>query len=52
MPGMTTPVSIINTHLNARKAAGVSIKRSQRAFARQMDILARLIPVKSPPARR
>lgn len=43
VPGMTTPISIINTHLNARKAAGVSIWRSQQAFDRQVEILANFI---------
>ncbi|QJR04387.1 endonuclease [Sphingobium yanoikuyae] len=40
VPGFDGPVSIVNTHLNARKAAGVAIARSQRAFDRQAGLLA------------
>lgn len=40
VPGFDRPVSIVNTHLNARKAAGVTIARSQRAFERQAGLLA------------
>ncbi|PZU64430.1 MULTISPECIES: endonuclease/exonuclease/phosphatase family protein [Sphingobium] len=40
VPGFDRPVSIVNTHLNARKAAGVAIARSQRAFDRQAGLLA------------
>ncbi|KEZ16017.1 Endonuclease/exonuclease/phosphatase family protein precursor [Sphingobium yanoikuyae] len=40
VPGFDRPVSIVNTHLNARKAAGVAIGRSQRAFDRQAGLLA------------
>jgi endonuclease/exonuclease/phosphatase family metal-dependent hydrolase len=40
VPGFDRPVSIVNTHLNARKAAGVAIVRSQRAFDRQAGLLA------------
>lgn len=39
VPGFDGPVSIVNTHLNARKAAGVAIARSQRAFDRQVGLL-------------
>jgi endonuclease/exonuclease/phosphatase family metal-dependent hydrolase len=35
VPGRKRPVAIADTHLNARKAAGVSIERSNVAFARQ-----------------
>ncbi|WHO39013.1 sphingomyelin phosphodiesterase [Sphingobium sp. AP49] len=40
VPGFDRPVSIVNTHLNARKAAGVAIARSQQAFDRQAGLLA------------
>ncbi len=40
VPGFAEPVSVVNTHLNARKASGVSIARSQHAFARQVMLLA------------
>ncbi|CAM5442158.1 endonuclease/exonuclease/phosphatase family protein [Sphingobium scionense] len=40
VPSIDRPVSVVNTHLNARKAAGVAIARSQRAFDRQAGILA------------
>lgn len=32
-------VSVVNTHLNARKAAGVAITRTQRAYARQVALM-------------
>ena len=32
-------ISIVNTHLNARKAAGVAIARTQRAYARQVALM-------------
>lgn len=40
VPGIDRPVAVVNTHLNARKAAGVSIARSLRAFDRQAGLLA------------
>lgn len=43
VPGIDAPVSIVNTHLNARKAAGVPVERSLRAFARQVDLMARFV---------
>ncbi|CAN5246647.1 hypothetical protein BH10PSE12_BH10PSE12_04410 [soil metagenome] len=43
VPGSPLPVSIVNTHLNARKAAGVPVIRTQHAFARQVDLMARFI---------
>ncbi|MCI4591751.1 endonuclease/exonuclease/phosphatase family protein [Sphingobium sp. BYY-5] len=48
VPGFATPVSIVNTHLNARKAAGVPIARSQRAFARQVSLLADFVRAQVP----
>ena len=43
VPGFDRPVSIVNTHLNARKAAGVSVDRSYHAFARQVDLMTRFV---------
>ncbi|MDF0542144.1 endonuclease/exonuclease/phosphatase family protein [Sphingobium sp. H39-3-25] len=43
VPGIDAPVSIVNTHLNARKAAGVPIGRSLQAFSRQVELMARFI---------
>jgi endonuclease/exonuclease/phosphatase family metal-dependent hydrolase len=43
VPGIDRPVSVVNTHLNARKAAGVSVGRTQQAFARQVDLMARFV---------
>lgn len=41
-------VSVVNTHLNARKAAGVSIDRSQRAFTRQVELMAHFVAAHVP----
>ncbi|MFZ2998334.1 endonuclease/exonuclease/phosphatase family protein [Sphingobium sp.] len=43
VPGFDGPISIVNTHLNARGAAGVSIERTQRAFVRQVDLMTRFV---------
>ncbi|KQN04628.1 endonuclease [Sphingobium sp. Leaf26] len=43
VPGIDRPVAVVNTHLNARKAAGVPIARSLRAFDRQAGLLARFV---------
>lgn len=42
IPGMG-PTSIVNAHLNARTAAGVPIIRSQRAYGRQIELMAGII---------
>lgn len=39
----TGPVSIVNTHLNARTAAEVPVARSQQAFSRQVELMARFV---------
>lgn len=39
VPGVAAPVAIVNSHLNARKAAGVPVARSLRAFDRQAGLL-------------
>ncbi|WP_146151105.1 endonuclease/exonuclease/phosphatase family protein [Allosphingosinicella deserti] len=48
VPGRATPVAIINTHLNARKASGVSPERALEAYRRQFEELdrfrARVVP--------
>lgn len=43
VPGVAAPVSIVNTHLNARKAAGVPFARSLAAFDRQVALLTRFV---------
>lgn len=43
VPGIDRPVAVVNTHLNARKAAGVPIARSLRAFDRQAGLLATFV---------
>lgn len=43
VPGEVAPVAIVNVHLNARKASGVSAARSLAAYARQVDLTARFI---------
>ena len=48
VPGFVAPVSVVNTHLNARKAAGVPIARSQQAFARQVALLAGFVRAQVP----
>lgn len=42
VPGLGR-VSIVNAHLNARQAAGVPIARSQRAYVRQIGLMARFM---------
>ncbi len=37
------PIAIVNTHLNSRGASGVPIERSNSAYARQFDSLAKFI---------
>ena len=42
VPG-TGPINIVNAHLNARKAAMVPVERTQQAFGRQVDLMARFV---------
>lgn len=49
IPGLPTPVAVINTHLNARKASGVSIPRALDAYRRQIDALERFVETSVPP---
>ncbi|MGB3929368.1 MAG: endonuclease/exonuclease/phosphatase family protein, partial [Sphingobium sp.] len=51
VPGMAAPVAVVNSHLNARKAAGVAVARSFRAFDRQAGLLADFVAAKAPPGR-
>ncbi|WP_225883446.1 endonuclease/exonuclease/phosphatase family protein [Sphingomonas aliaeris] len=39
VPGLTTPVDIVTTHLNSRAASGVAKSRADQAYARQVDLL-------------
>jgi endonuclease/exonuclease/phosphatase family metal-dependent hydrolase len=39
VPGQATPVTIVTTHLNSRRAAGVGDARSQEAYGRQLAAL-------------
>ena len=39
VPGVSQPVAIVDTHLNSRRAARVSIDRSFYAYQRQVDAL-------------
>lgn len=39
VPGEPRPVAIVNLHLNAKKASGVSRERADTAFRRQVDTL-------------
>lgn len=48
VPGFARPVSVVNTHLNARKAALVEIARSQEAFARQAELVSRFVDTHVP----
>lgn len=43
VPGEPRPVAVVNIHLNARKASGVTAARSQAAYTRQVDLTARFI---------
>lgn len=43
VPGIDRLVAVVNTHLNARKAAGVSIGRTLQAFDRQAGLLAAFV---------
>lgn len=40
VPGVATPVDIVTTHLNSRAASGVANDRSDKAYARQVGLLA------------
>lgn len=51
VPGMAAPVAVVNSHLNARKAAGVAVARSFRAFDRQAGLLADFVAAKAPQGR-
>jgi endonuclease/exonuclease/phosphatase family metal-dependent hydrolase len=50
VPGIGA-VSVVDTHLNARRAAGVPVARSQRAFERQAELLADFVRAQVPAGR-
>ncbi len=43
VPGMAQPLMVANAHLNARKAAGVSIARTRQAYDRQVALMAAFV---------
>lgn len=43
VPGVSQPVAIVDTHLNSRRAARVSIDRSFYAYQRQVDALSEFV---------
>ena len=43
VPGVSTPIDIVDTHLNSRGASGVADARADRAYARQVAALSRFI---------
>lgn len=49
VPGVAQPVAIVDTHLNSRKAAHVSIDRSFYAYQRQVDALSEFVRVNIQP---
>ncbi|MBA4089908.1 MAG: endonuclease [Sphingobium sp.] len=48
VPGVAAPVAVVNTHLNARKAAGVPVARSLAAFDRQAQLLSGFVAAHVP----
>lgn len=48
VPGAATPVAVINAHLNARRASGVSIARAFEAYERQVGALDRFVEAAVP----
>ncbi|WP_031309368.1 sphingomyelin phosphodiesterase [Sphingobium sp. C100] len=48
VPGLSRPVNVVNTHLNARKAAGVPVARSQHAYDRQVGLLTEFVQARVP----
>ncbi|MEG3125123.1 endonuclease/exonuclease/phosphatase family protein [Sphingomonas sp. GB1N7] len=43
IPGGATPIEIVTTHLNCRKASGVADERSDAAYAAQADLMTRFV---------
>ncbi|MGD9811326.1 MAG: endonuclease/exonuclease/phosphatase family protein [Sphingobium sp.] len=50
IPGQARPVQLFNTHLNARKASGVSVDKANRAFDRQLALVGRFIQSRLDPS--
>lgn len=48
LPGNMGPVTIVNLHLNARKASGVAIDRANAAYRRQAAALRRFLSATDP----
>jgi endonuclease/exonuclease/phosphatase family metal-dependent hydrolase len=48
VPGVDRPVAVVDTHLNARGAAGVPIARTLRAYARQAGLMAGFVAAQVP----
>lgn len=51
VPGQTEPLEIVTTHLNSRKASGVSHARANAAFGRQTTVLMDFLRQTSDPRR-
>ena len=49
IPGLPTPVAVIDTHLNARNASGVALTRAFEAYRRQLQALDAFIRASVPP---
>lgn len=50
VPGAPVPVEILTTHLNSRRASGVSDARSLYAYRRQVEFLGRFVAANHDPA--
>lgn len=48
VPGVSQPVAIVDTHLNSRRAARVSVDRSFYAYQRQVDALSDFVRANVP----
>jgi endonuclease/exonuclease/phosphatase family metal-dependent hydrolase len=48
VPGYSEPVAIVDVHFNSRRSSGVAPARSDYAFMRQVDAMARFLRVNAP----
>lgn len=48
LPGRAGPVTIVNLHLNARKASGVAVERANAAYRRQASALQHFLSATDP----
>jgi endonuclease/exonuclease/phosphatase family metal-dependent hydrolase len=48
VPGMSAPVTLVDTHLNSRNASGATPDRSLHAYQRQLDILGSFVASVAP----